>query len=259
MAPAPRGMNRSVPAAWLPNVISRAAMLLGRRLLAPSRSRVYHHNRAECSGPQPVRRPPHGQPVVRPAADDATTHMRAKPSLLATVAVGVLLAFVFASQAGGSSQRSSALEQRRAVEADRQRRRRRRLHRGQGRRSVRGHSLDLPERAAQRERGDHGSPGRHVREPASVSATSDDRHPLAGYLCIYPNQPELINVALTTEGLINAEPHPIYNGRRGFKIVWTAASSRQHSVLRGLGVPCAVITPRARRSRRALVGRRCSR
>src|SRR4029077_16853218 len=90
--------------AWLPNVISRAAMLLGRGLLAPSRSRVYHHNRAERSGPQPVRRPAHAQPVVRPAADDATTRMRAKPSLLATVAVGVFLAFAFASQAGGSSQ-----------------------------------------------------------------------------------------------------------------------------------------------------------
>ena len=46
--------------------------------------------------------------------------------------------------------------------------------------------------------------------------------PEAGYLCIYPNQPELVNVGLTTEGLLNAEPHPIYNGRRGFKIVWTA-------------------------------------
>lgn len=46
--------------------------------------------------------------------------------------------------------------------------------------------------------------------------------PTAGYLCIYPNQAELVNVGLTTEGLINAEPHPIYNGRRGFKIVWTA-------------------------------------
>ena len=49
--------------------------------------------------------------------------------------------------------------------------------------------------------------------------------PTAGYLCIYPNQPELINVGLTTEGLINAEPHPVYNGRRGFKIVWTAQAA----------------------------------
>ena len=49
--------------------------------------------------------------------------------------------------------------------------------------------------------------------------------PTAGYLCIYPNQPELVNVGLTTEGLINAEPHPVYNGRRGFKIVWTAQAA----------------------------------
>jgi hypothetical protein len=46
--------------------------------------------------------------------------------------------------------------------------------------------------------------------------------PAAGFLCVYPNPAEFVNVALTTEGLINAEPHPIYNGRRGFKIVWTA-------------------------------------
>lgn len=46
--------------------------------------------------------------------------------------------------------------------------------------------------------------------------------PAPGYLCIYPNQAESVNVALSGEGLINAEPHPIYNGRRGFKIVWTA-------------------------------------
>jgi len=46
--------------------------------------------------------------------------------------------------------------------------------------------------------------------------------PTAGYLCIYPNDAELMNVAVTTEGLLNAEPHPIYNGRHGFKIVWTA-------------------------------------
>jgi hypothetical protein len=46
--------------------------------------------------------------------------------------------------------------------------------------------------------------------------------PAPGYLCIYPNQAEMLNVALTTEGLLNAEPHPVYNGRRGFKVVWVA-------------------------------------
>src|SRR4051794_25017293 len=46
--------------------------------------------------------------------------------------------------------------------------------------------------------------------------------PTRGYLCIYPSQAELVNVGLTNEGLISAEPHPIYNGRRGFKVVWAA-------------------------------------
>jgi hypothetical protein len=46
--------------------------------------------------------------------------------------------------------------------------------------------------------------------------------PAPGFLCIYPNPAESVNVALTSEGLVNAEPHPIYDGRRGFKIVWTA-------------------------------------
>ncbi|HET6175210.1 MAG TPA: hypothetical protein VFD90_21580 [Gaiellales bacterium] len=46
--------------------------------------------------------------------------------------------------------------------------------------------------------------------------------PAPGYLCIYPNEPELVNVAKTGEGLLSAEPHPISNGRRGFKLIWSA-------------------------------------
>ena len=49
--------------------------------------------------------------------------------------------------------------------------------------------------------------------------------PTPGYLCIYPNPAELINVAETSDGLLSADPHPVYNGRRGFKIVWTARSA----------------------------------
>jgi len=49
--------------------------------------------------------------------------------------------------------------------------------------------------------------------------------PAPGYLCIYPNTAESVNVALTSDGLIDVEPHPIYNGRRGFKITWSAKAA----------------------------------
>ncbi len=64
--------------------------------------------------------------------------------------------------------------------------------------------------------------------------------PAPGYLCIYPNDPELVNVAKTGEGLLSAEPHPIFNGRRGFKLIWSAQAPGSTPAVRGLGVPCAL-------------------
>jgi len=49
--------------------------------------------------------------------------------------------------------------------------------------------------------------------------------PAPGYLCIYPNPAESVNVGQTSDGLIDIDPHPVYNGRRGFKITWPARAA----------------------------------
>ena len=152
----------------------RAAPRALRRSLAPPRRSCLISQSCGCSGPLPAGRRPRGPSVGWPTAEDGHAHAnQALPSRRGIHGPALGLHLRIAGRR--LKPPGSAVDQRRAAEADRQRRRRRGLHRGQGRRCVRGHGLDLPERAAQRERGDDGSPGRHVREPLLHR-----RHPTTG-------------------------------------------------------------------------------
>jgi hypothetical protein len=150
--------------------------------------------------------------------------MRAKPSLFTAGAVGVLLAFVFAAQAGGSSHQvapwSSVVPSQRAVRG-----------------VVGGACIAVkagdacaataslfPSAASNVNEATMGVLGGTLENPNCLG-DPERPDPAPGYLCIYPNAPELVNISKTSEGLLSAEPHPISNGRRGFKLVWSAAAA----------------------------------
>jgi len=149
--------------------------------------------------------------------------MRAKPSLLAGGVVGLLLVFAFASQAGGSSHQvapwSSVVPSQRAVRG-----------------VVGGACIAVkvgdacaataslfPSAASNVNEATMGVQGGTLENPNCLG-DPERPDPAPGYLCIYPNEPELVNVSKTSEGLLSAEPHPISNGRHGFKLVWSAAA-----------------------------------
>src|SRR5262245_40799895 len=46
-----------------------------------------------------------------------------------------------------------------------------------------------------------------------------------GVVCIYNAEEELVNISKNGEGAWSAEAKPILNGRRGFKVTWTAAAA----------------------------------
>jgi hypothetical protein len=138
--------------------------------------------------------------------------------------VGVLLAFVFASQAGGSSRLlapwSSVVPSQRAVRgvvggaciA---------LKAGDACAATASLSPSAPSNVNEATMGVLGG----TLENPNCLGDPERPDPAPGYLCVYPNAPELVNVSKTSEGLLGAEAHPISNGRRGFKLVWSAAAA----------------------------------